>query len=256
MSSFLVKRCFEFEAKFPNESQLVISIKNWNLLDTELIGHTTIDLEDRFYSNNYATCGLPKKFELTGYNKWRDCLLPKQILSKMCKKFGLKKPVISNNKLEIYDSSGKLLYEIPKTSNSTIRNIQLDLNIISKESNDSEDSSIQGDSETNDERIKINKQEEQLALDALNNWEEIADVPLVPEHVEIRSLYNPEAAAELEQGKIQMWIDMFPINDYKIDTDIKPIDISLRKPKKFQLRIIIFNTKDVILDDTYVKNYF
>ena len=54
----------------------------------------------------------------------------------------------------------------------------------------------------------------------------------------------------------EVWIDMFPINDYKIDTDIKPIDISLRKPKKFQLRIIIFNTKDVILDDTYVKNYF
>jgi len=66
----------------------------------------------------------------------------------------------------------------------------------------------------------------------------------------VRSLYNSEATTDLEQGKITMWVDLFPINDYKIDTEIKPIDISLRKPKKFQLRVIIFNTKDVILDDT------
>ena len=244
----LIGKCFEFEARFPNESQLVISIKNWNLLDgTGLIGHTAIDLEDRFYSNNYATCGLPKKFELNGYNKWRDCLLPKQILGKMCKKFGLRRPVFLNNKLEIYDSSDALVFESSKRECAE--------NIRNSENSQEESASNRSDSETisaDPLETQINKQEEQLALDALNSWTKITDVPLVPEHIETRSLYNPEAGAELEQGKIQMWIDIFPINDYKIDDTIKPIDITLRKPKKFQLRVIIFNTKDVILDDTNV----
>lgn len=74
----------------------------------------------------------------------------------------------------------------------------------------------------------------------------------MPEHVETRSLYNPEAGSELEQGKIQMWIDMFLINDYKMDSLPKPVDVNVRKPKKFQLRVVIFNTKNVILDDTNV----
>jgi hypothetical protein len=68
----------------------------------------------------------------------------------------------------------------------------------------------------------------------------------VPEHVETRSLYNSEFGLELEQGKVQMWIDMFPLSENALPP---PVDISLRKPKKFQLRIIIISTKDVILDD-------
>lgn len=58
-----------------------------------------------------------------------------------------------------------------------------------------------------------------------------------------------------------MWIDMFLMEDYhqsasqqSTGTDRHyfsphPVDVSLRKPKKFQLRVIVFNTKDVILDD-------
>ena len=67
--------------------------------------------------------------------------------------------------------------------------------------------------------------------------------------METRSLYNPDSP-ELEQGKIQMWIDIFPINEAaKRIAQPKPVDISIRKPKKFQLRVIIYNTKEVILDD-------
>ena len=46
-----------------------------------------------------------------------------------------------------------------------------------------------------------------------------------------------------------MWIDLFPINEYKIENIPKPIDVSVRKPKKFQLRVSILNTKNVTLDD-------
>lgn len=42
---------------------------------------------------------------------------------------------------------------------------------------------------------------------------------------------------------------MFPIlNDTR--SHFKPVDITLRKPKQFQLRVIIYNAKQVILDDT------
>jgi hypothetical protein len=74
---------------------------------------------------------------------------------------------------------------------------------------------------------------------------------LVPEHVETRSLYHPETP-DIEQGKLEMWIDLFSLednNNVKLQMP-KPVDISPRKPKKFQLRVIIWNTEDVVLDDT------
>ena len=46
-----------------------------------------------------------------------------------------------------------------------------------------------------------------------------------------------------------MWVDMFPLNENRKETPFKVVDVNIRKPKKFQLRVVIFNTKDVILDD-------
>ena len=42
-----------------------------------------------------------------------------------------------------------------------------------------------------------------------------------------------------------MWVDIFP-NDGNIPD---PIDISPRKPEKYVLRIVVWNTKDVVLDE-------
>uniref|UniRef100_A0A7N8WNY0 Otoferlin a n=1 Tax=Mastacembelus armatus TaxID=205130 RepID=A0A7N8WNY0_9TELE len=89
--------------------------------------------------------------------------------------------------------------------------------------------------------------EEHLALTVLNHWEEIPRVgcKLVPEHVETRPLLNPDKPG-IEQGRIEMWVDMFPM-----DTPAPgpPIDISPRKPKRYELRVIIWNTDEVILED-------
>uniref|UniRef100_A0A671Z415 Otoferlin n=1 Tax=Sparus aurata TaxID=8175 RepID=A0A671Z415_SPAAU len=98
-------------------------------------------------------------------------------------------------------------------------------------------------------RVKVeNRQtEEHLALTVLKHWEEIPKVgcKLVPEHVETRPLLHPDKPG-IEQGRIEMWVDMFP----KDMTAPGPaLDISPRKPKKFELRVIVWNTDEVVLED-------
>uniref|UniRef100_A0A4X2LUP1 C2 domain-containing protein n=1 Tax=Vombatus ursinus TaxID=29139 RepID=A0A4X2LUP1_VOMUR len=67
---------------------------------------------------------------------------------------------------------------------------------------------------------------------------------LVPEHVETRPLYHPSSPGLL-QGFLHMWVDIFP-NDVPAPpvVDIKP-----RQPISYELRVIIWNTEDVVLDD-------
>lgn len=50
----------------------------------------------------------------------------------------------------------------------------------------------------------------------------------------------------IEQGRIQMWVEMFPMD---MPLPGPPIDISPRKPKSYEMRVIVWNTDDVVLED-------
>ncbi|XP_029967575.1 fer-1-like protein 6 isoform X2 [Salarias fasciatus] len=205
-------RSFEFQATFPKESLLTVLIYDFDLVGgDDLIGETRIDLENRFYSRHRATCGLPTEYSIDGYNAWRDCLKPSELLSKMCRENGLEGPTFRPGRITVADKvfTGKTLFM-------------------------DEDQPVES--------------YEHLSLKILHRWAEIPGVgcKLVPEHIETRTLFN-KARPGLDQGQVQMWVDMFPMD---LPHPGPSVDISPRKPKGYELRIIIWNTEDVILEDS------
>ena len=49
-----------------------------------------------------------------------------------------------------------------------------------------------------------------------------------------------------EQGKLEMWVDMFPMD---MPPPKQQVDISPRKPSSWELRVIVWNTDEVVLED-------
>ncbi|XP_058611291.1 otoferlin isoform X14 [Onychostoma macrolepis] len=206
-------KSFDIEATFPMESMLTVAVYDWDLVGTDdLIGETKIDLENRYYSKHRATCGIASNYSVHGYNAWRDPQKPTQILVKLCKEGKLDGPH--------YGPGGKV-----KVGNRIFL----------------------GSTEIEDESGLKKQTEEHLALTVLRHWEEIPRVgcKLIPEHVETRPLLNPDKPG-IEQGRIEMWVDMFPMD---VPAPGPAIDISPRKPKRYELRVIIWNTDEVILED-------
>ncbi|XP_007937072.1 otoferlin [Orycteropus afer afer] len=206
-------KSFDIEASFPMESMLTVAIYDWDLVGTDdLIGETKIDLENRFYSKHRATCGIAQTYSTHGYNIWRDPMTPSQILTRLCKEGKVDGPH--------FGPPGRV-----KVANCVFT----------------------GPSEIEDENGQRKPTEEHVSLCALRHWEDIPRVGcrLVPEHVEARPLLNPDKPG-IEQGRLELWVDMFPMDMPAPGT---PLDISPRKPKKYELRVIVWNTDEVVLED-------
>jgi len=213
----------------PLDKDLFIQIKDFDLIGSDdVIGEARVDLENRYLSKYRATCGLPLTYCVSGPTTWRDAQKPKEILEWFCKRHSLTGPIYSGT--------------------NTVKVGNRVFNLADFEQN-------------KPTHNHLGPAEERLALHVLNVLPPSMGNPLVPEHIETRPLYNPLQPG-IEQGKLQMWVDVFPAS---FGIPPSPVDIKPRKPKKYELRIVIWNTSDVVLEeesitgemmsDIYVKGW-
>ncbi|XP_032085530.1 myoferlin-like isoform X2 [Thamnophis elegans] len=204
-------RIYELTCTIPLEKDLKISLFDFDLFSPDdIVGDTTIDLEDRLMSHYGANCGLPQTYCVTGPTQWRDQLLPSELLENHTQAKSLPQTVISEDGTKaVFMGRTYLLSDF-------------ETNIAS--------------------HGHLGPAKERMALHLLRTC------GLVSEHVETRTLYDP-ALPGIDQGKLQMWVDIFPL--YLGDPG-PSFDITPRKPKTFELRCIIWNTKDVDLEDTNI----
>ncbi|KAL6046825.1 hypothetical protein STEG23_005098 [Scotinomys teguina] len=206
----------ELSVSLPAEPELTVAIFDHDLVGSDdLIGETHIDLENRFYSHHRANCGLASQYDVDGYNAWRDAFRPSQILVGLCQRCGLPAPEYRAGTVKV----GNKVFLTPSEAPP---------------------------SDGGDPKVTNEASQEAQALFVLNRWQEMPGlgIRLVPEHVETRPLYHPRNPGLL-QGSLHMWIDIFP-NDVPAPP---PVDIKPRQPISYELRVVIWNTDDVVLDD-------
>ncbi|XP_017548337.1 fer-1-like protein 4 [Pygocentrus nattereri] len=214
---------FELTVSFPLETELTLSVFDHDLVGSDdMIGETRIDLENRFYSRHRAGCGLALYYDKDGYNKWRDAKKPSAILAELCRKNGIPPPEYREMEVKVLNK----IYRIPPEAFP--------------------EELLKKNNKTEADYVEL---DEHRALSVLQRWVEMREFtvgacPLVPEHVEVRSLLNPDKPG-LPQGYVHMWIDMFPVDV----PPPPPINIKPRLPISYELRVIIWNTDDVVLDD-------
>lgn len=159
-----------------------------------------------------------------------------------------------------YGASCGLQKEYTSSGYNTWRNSQLPSEILTRVCNDLElnlpqffPTHVQLAGIEFKDTSKITKDEnkkERLALSVLNNFDKIPGVgfKFITEHVETRSLYRKDRQG-IEQGKLLMWVEIFdPKKAVPAGVDITPI-----RPRLYELRVTIWNAKDVELNE---KNIF
>ncbi|KAG5267056.1 hypothetical protein AALO_G00239370 [Alosa alosa] len=204
-------RMFELSCFLPQDKDLNISIYDYDLLSRdEKVGETVIDLENRLFSRYRSSCGLPESYCVSGINQWRDQLRPSQILQNLARLKGIPPPQIENNGSSL-SFAGKMYSLLDFEASKMIHQ-------------------------------HLGPPKERICLHVLKTQ------GLVPEHVETRTLYSTYQPT-LPQGRIQMWVDIFPKS---LGTPSPPFDIRPRKARRYFLRAIIWNTSEVILDETSI----
>uniref|UniRef100_A0A3Q4I6N5 Myoferlin like n=1 Tax=Neolamprologus brichardi TaxID=32507 RepID=A0A3Q4I6N5_NEOBR len=218
-------RMFELSCFLPQDKDLKISVYDYDLLSRdEKVGETVIDLENRLLSRFRPSCGLPQTYCVSGINQWRDQLKPSQILQNLAKVRGVPNPRIEGDGSSLSFAGRE--YHLQEFEGNTVQQHQ-----------------------------HLGPARERLPLHVLR------DQGLVQEHVETRTLFSSHQP-NLSQGRIQMWVDIFP---KRLGLPGPPCEITPRKAKKYFLRAVIWNTSDVTLDersitgenmsDIYVKGW-
>ncbi|XP_063373993.1 otoferlin-like [Cydia amplana] len=203
-------KMYELDCTLPEDYLLKISLVDCGAMADELIGCTSIDLENRAYSKYRATVGLASEYNINGPNRWRDSDRPSAILEQLCEKNHLPAPEFPDpsslvfNGVEYKDPDSGAKYTNPLAS------------------------------------------KENLCLNILHNWHTIpvCGHRLVPEHVEVRSLYDPDKPG-VEQGKIHMWVDMFLLDSRHAIPS--PVSIRPRPDEHYELRVIVWDVQGLKL---------
>ncbi|XP_068518186.1 fer-1-like protein 5 [Anas acuta] len=204
-------RMFEVTGTIPLDKDLRVSLLDYDLLPPDQeIGSTTIDLENRLLSRFRAHCGLPRLYRTAGPGRWRDQLSPSRALEHFARTQGLPAPEFSADGTAVTFGCSTFLLSHFESGPPAHRH--------------------------------PGAPRERLALHVLRACH------LVPEHLETRTLYNSTQPG-LEQGKVQMWVDVFPAS---LGPPGPPVDITPRKPQRYELRCVVWNTRDVDLRDTNV----
>uniref|UniRef100_A0A8C2L3X5 Myoferlin like n=1 Tax=Cyprinus carpio TaxID=7962 RepID=A0A8C2L3X5_CYPCA len=202
-------RVFELSGYIPQDKDLKISIYDYDLLSAdEKVGETVIDLENRLLSRFRSHCGIPKSYCVSGVNQWRDQLKPSQILQNLARLRGTPAPQIADD--GSFLSFGGREYRLDELeANKTIH-------------------------------PHLGPPKERICLHVLRRQ------GLVPEHVETRTLYSTYQPT-LSQGKIQMWVEIFPKS---LGIPGPLCDITPRKPKKYSL--LFLTTAKLLMCDWWM----
>ncbi|NWR94129.1 MYOF protein, partial [Furnarius figulus] len=201
-------RMFELTATIPLEKDLRVTVLDHDRLPPDQeIGSTTIDLENRLLSQHRAHCGLPTLHHTAGPAAWRDQLCPSRTLELIAATRGLPSPQFSPEGTAVTFNHQTFIGNHFERGPPTFRH--------------------------------AGPPRERLALHVLNRC------PFVPEHLETRALYC-SAQPGLEQGKLQMWVDIFPAN---LGPPGPPVNIDPRKAEGYELRCVVWNAQDVEMGD-------
>jgi len=203
----LFGQMIEVSGVLPQHKDLVIGVWDKDRTSSDdLIGQTSIDVENRLHTRHRASVPLSSHYHENGLLRWRDRDLPSTILLDYAKQNNLKTKWGSEPLSLTLDTSTYTLDQIDN----------LDCLACSQSS-----------------------PRDRLALYALQ------EEGLVHEHLETRPLWNP-ARPGLSQGDLLMWVDIFSGSDPLPP----PVDISPRKAKKMDVRMIVYNAYDVPMQET------
>ncbi|PIO29027.1 hypothetical protein AB205_0008540 [Aquarana catesbeiana] len=264
-------RMYELSCFLPQEKDLKISVYDYDTVTRdEKVGETIIDLENRFLSRFGSHCGIPQTycvhhsdtyFSNAAYTQADSS--PRLVRQSIRQTFLPNGLAYTRSHQSPTDSTGINQWRDQLKPTQILQNVARLKAVPPPVFSESGTKVNFSGRDYLLENLEANKKmhqhlgpaNERLALYVLRNQ------GLVPEHVETRTLHST-FQPNLPQGRLEMWVDVFPKS---LGPPGPPFNITPRKAKNYILRVIVWNTKDVLLDeksitgeemsDIYVKGW-